>query len=173
MPRAEVAAARVREQASSADELLLPVDRVARQLGAEIVFERLGADVSGLLIREEGRLIIGVNERHPEPRQRFTIAHEIGHLVLHRGRPLVVDPVRINLRDSRSSLATDLEEIEANSFAAELLMPRSLVLRHFRSMADTGATSLDRVTRDLAIGFGVSEQAMEYRLSNLGLLRPG
>jgi len=171
MPRADAAATRLRREAGASDVADLDVEALARDNGAEIVRERLGEDVSGLLIREEGRVIIGVNESHPASRQRFTIAHEIGHLLLHAGRPLVVDPVRINLRDSRSSLATDLEEIEANSFAAELLMPRALILRTFREMADAESRSLEQIKRDLAFGFGVSEQAMEYRLANLGLLR--
>jgi Zn-dependent peptidase ImmA (M78 family) len=171
MPRAEAAAVRVRTDFGLADDTLVDVGEIANQLGAEIVYEGLGADVSGMLVREQDRVVIGVNLSHPDTRRRFTIAHEIGHLVLHRGRPLLVDPVRINLRDSRSSLATDLEEIEANSFAAELLMPKSLVLRNFRELADGGVQSLDRIKQDLAHGFGVSEQAMEYRLANLGLLR--
>ncbi len=171
MAKAEAAAARVRQEAGVLDESLIDVESIARGLGAEVIRERLGGDVSGLLVRQEGRVIIGVNESHAPARQRFTIAHELGHFVLHEGRPLVVDRARINLRDSRSSLATDLEEIEANSFAAELLMPRTQVLRTFRGLADAGAISHERVIRDLAHGFGVSDQAMEYRLVHLGLLR--
>jgi Zn-dependent peptidase ImmA (M78 family) len=52
-------------------------------------------------------------------------------------------------------------------------MPRELVLEDVRQAVDAGTCSLARLTRDLAEGFGVSQQAMEYRLSNLGLLRPG
>jgi Zn-dependent peptidase ImmA (M78 family) len=172
MARAESMATRVRSRFGTTDEVRLDVEALAQSLDAEVLLEDLGGEVSGMLVREQDRVVIGVNRTDPDTRQRFTIAHEIGHLLLHRGRPLLVDPVRINLRDSRSSLATDIEEIEANSFAAELLMPRALVLANFRRAANEGVGSLERVTHDLAFGFGVSNQAMEYRLANLGLLRP-
>ena len=61
-------------------------------------------------------------------RQRFTIAHELGHRALHPGRELILDvPVRVNLRDKTSSMASDIEEIEANAFAATLLMPEQMI----------------------------------------------
>jgi Zn-dependent peptidase ImmA (M78 family) len=172
MGKAESAAVRLRQETGTADVADVDLDLLARHLGAEIIYDRLGTDVSGMLLREEDRIVVGVNEKHAPTRQRFTIAHEFGHLVLHRGRPLVVDQGRINLRDRRSSLATDIEEIEANSFAAELLMPATAVLREFRIQADQGGQDLAGIKRDLAQVFAVSDQAMEYRLANLGLLRP-
>lgn len=138
MPRAETVAQRLRVEHAVADEVLVNVAAMAEARGAAVVYEAFPHDVSGMLVRQDDSIVIGVNQDHPESRQRFTIAHELGHLILHRGRPLVVDSVRVNLRDSRSSMATDLEEIEANSFAAELLMPRDLVLRHFREAVDRG-----------------------------------
>src|SRR5438270_14080264 len=94
--------------------LPIPVDAIARKLGAFISFRPLEGDTSGMLFRESGTAMIGVNSTHPATRQRFTIAHELGHLRLHKGRPLIVDAyVRINRRDGVSSLATDMEEIEA------------------------------------------------------------
>jgi Zn-dependent peptidase ImmA (M78 family) len=154
------------------EDAYLDVEAMAAAQGATVVYERLAQDVSGMLLREGDSVVIGVNEAHAESRQRFTVAHELGHLILHRGRPIVVDSVRVNLRDSRSSMATDLEEIEANSFAAELLMPQALVLRNFRSAVDRGERDLRQLVKDLALGFGVSEQAMDYRLQNLGLFGP-
>ena len=154
------------------EDVRLDVEVLATARGAEIIYERLGTDVSEILIREGGRTIIGVNQTHPVTRQRFTIAHELGHLLLHRGRALVVNSATVNLRDGRSSLATDLEEIEANAFAAELLVPRAHVLRFVRELADSGERRVPAVTQELAGRFGVSKLAMEYRLSNLGLLGP-
>ena len=85
MPRAEAAAQRVRRDAGTSLEVWLDVEAIAEKLGAEVIFDKLGDDVSGLLVREADRVVIGVNDAHPETRQRFTIAHELGHLVLHQG----------------------------------------------------------------------------------------
>lgn len=151
----------------------VPVDRLAKALGAKILHERYDGDVSGLLYREGDVRVIGVNATHSHTRQRFTVAHELGHLILHRGRQLIVDKqVRINFRDEVSSLATDREEIQANGFAAALLMPQvwvedaALELTRSKKMTD------DALVKRLAGIFDVSEQAMEYRLINLGLRSP-
>ncbi|MGW1786468.1 ImmA/IrrE family metallo-endopeptidase [Streptomyces sp. NPDC002143] len=69
-----------------------------------------------------------VNQTHSHERRRFTVAHELAHLRLHRGRPLILDTdTRVNYRNTVSSMATDREEIEANRFAAALLAPETLV----------------------------------------------
>lgn len=170
MPRAESEAQRVRSELAG-DGLPVPVDEIASKLGATVVYEPMDRGVSGLLVREDDSVVIGVNATHPPVRQRFSVAHEIGHLVLHRGRPMVVDHVRLNLRDERSSAATDLEEIQANAFAAELLMPKDLVLRELRDVDPSRSSSEANLVADLAQAFDVSEQAMEYRLVNLGVRR--
>src|SRR5258708_2648089 len=86
------------------------------------------ADVSGILFRDGSHHVIGLNSAHPPVRQRFTIAHELGHRTLHPGRELILDvPVRVNLRDKTSSMASDIEELEANAFAAALLMPQQMI----------------------------------------------
>jgi len=62
-----------------------------------------------------------------------------------------------------------LAEIQANAFAAEVLMPRDRVLSEARRLLEAGSEA--SMVSDLAQGFDVSEQAMEYRLINLGLRR--
>lgn len=89
-------------------------DHLVDKYGATVVLDSFGGDtdVSGVLVREDDRVIIGVNRQHPVVRQRFTIAHELGHLLMHPGRPLIVEKqVRVNFRDSVSSMATDLSLI--------------------------------------------------------------
>src|SRR3712207_1001226 len=61
----------------------VPVERLARLRGVQVRYEPLEGDLSGMLFREGNRAIIGVNALHPKARQRFTIAHELGHLELH------------------------------------------------------------------------------------------
>lgn len=149
----------------------IPVESIAKDLGIRLQFEPIeGKDeISGMLFKDGNRTIIGVNSAHPKTRQRFTIAHEIGHLLLHRGE-LFLD-ANISFRDSRSSLATDQEEIEANSFAAELLMPRELLKAEVQKrVIKYGSVSTDLLLEELIVVFDVSKQAMEYRLKNLGIL---
>jgi Zn-dependent peptidase ImmA (M78 family) len=148
----------------------VPVEKIAEMEGAEIVRSKSQGNEAGFALRDNGRTLIGVNAGNNRLRQRFTIAHELGHLALHPGKPLIVDPsVRINLRNEVSSLGTDFEEIQANLFAAELLMPRMLVIRLVSELASTTSSHENAVT-SLADLFEVSKEAMSYRLINLGIV---
>lgn len=148
----------------------IPVEEVARSLGAIVVYEPMESDLSGMLQRQEDKPVIGVNSFHGTARQRFTIAHECGHLVLHTGKDLFID-MGVRRRDGTSSLGTDGEEVEANRFAAGLLMPRDLVRAQVTELLTkkSGISVDDLVTR-LARTFQVSSQAMEIRLTDLGIL---
>jgi Zn-dependent peptidase ImmA (M78 family) len=153
----------------------VPVEQLARDAGAVISYQPFEAeDISGLLYRVAGAApVIGVNSTNPKVRQRFTIGHELGHLTLHHGHDLILERlVRLNFRDATSSTASDQEEIEANQFAAELLMPRDL-LQHSLTLLLQGKPLPDlEVVRRLARRFEVSQSAMEYRLTSLGMLTP-
>ena len=151
--------------------LPIPVEEIAEKLGAKLSFEPLEGELSGMLFRNDERTVIGVNSSHAHTRQRFTIAHEIGHLRLHKGE-LYVDEARINLRDGDSSLAIKPEEVEANAFAAELLMPENFVRDEISVLAKRLRGSPEDLIEKLAKIFDVSSKAMEYRLNNLGLLTP-
>lgn len=144
----------------------VPVERLAKAAGAAIEYRDFNNEISGLLIRKQQIVVIAVAEEQPKQRQRFTIAHELGHLLLHDGIEVRVDKhFRINLRSSVSSKAEDVEEIEANAFAAELLMPRDFLLR------DAKKLMLDMEDEEqvssLARRYDVSRQAMTFRLMNL------
>ena len=69
----------------------VPVDRLARELGAEIRDLKPGGKILGCLIHDKGKIIIGVSPDVSPEKRRFAIAHEIGHLVLHSARPLFID----------------------------------------------------------------------------------
>ncbi len=146
------------------------VEGIARAHGAQITYETFDGQVSGMLIRDEDRVIIGVNSTHVPVRQRFTIAHEIGHLVMHKGRPVFIDRlVRVNERDGSS----DKEERQANAFAAELLMPRSFVTAEVeRIFTKRSQIMPEQLIEELAARFEVSSAAMGYRLANLNILDP-
>jgi Zn-dependent peptidase ImmA (M78 family) len=151
-----------------------PIDvvRAAEELGLHVIAEDLGANVSGLLVNNGSQAYICVQKKDAETRRRFTIAHEIGHFVLgHQfrgGEHVHVDKGNfISQRGPRSSAGIDPMEIEANQFAASLLMPSKLVRQH---AVDRGLPLLDSDVSALAKLFKVSEQAMTIRLSSLGLL---
>jgi Zn-dependent peptidase ImmA (M78 family) len=152
------------------NELPVPVEELAISLDAEIAYDAFDGDVSGMLYRTDGHTLIGVNSRHAQTRQRFTIAHEIGHLVMHEGTPMFIDRfVRVNWRDG----ASNQQEAEANSFAAELLMPRSFVEAEVgRVIAKRSKVTPQELAAMLAKRFDVSAEAMQYRLANLGVLDP-
>lgn len=148
----------------------IPVRKVAENIGAKVRPSNFKDEVSGLLTIKEGSPTIGFNERHSVVRQRFTIAHEVGHLVLHRNdSDLFVDKgySKVFFRDNRSSEGEYRRELEANAFAASLLMPVRLIEQEIsRQEFDLGeGNSLDV----LADSFKVSRQAMAYRLANSGI----
>ncbi|MFC8717069.1 ImmA/IrrE family metallo-endopeptidase [Kitasatospora sp. NPDC057198] len=147
-----------------------PVDPVAlaERLGVLVVPQKLDDDVSGMLLRKDGSCVIGVNRSHSAERRRFTVAHELGHLRLHEGRPLILDTdTRVNYRNMVSSMATDREEIDANRFAAALLAPEAMVRQAVRSV---GFRTAEELVRVLSGRFQLSEIAMTYRLMNLGIV---
>ncbi len=147
----------------------VPVRKLARGRGARIFLEGQEGDLSGFLFRREKEIIIGVNTNQAPIRQRFTIAHELGHLLLHDLDDLHVDHgFVVRLRSDVSSLGLDEAEMEANRFAAELLMPTRLLKE------DLEGTELDltndQTFRSLAKRYGVSAQALAIRLTGLGYL---
>jgi Zn-dependent peptidase ImmA (M78 family) len=128
---------------------------------------------SGFALRDGEKKVIGINSLDAPRRQRFTIAHEVGHLELHAERDLTVDQtVRVYKRDEVSSMATDRQEIEANAFAASLLMPTHFVEAELSKALPGHSGGRDQLIAVLARRFDVSVQAMGYRLVNLGMLSP-
>lgn len=147
----------------------VPVRKIARGRGARMFLEGQEGDLSGFLFRRGKEIIIGVNTHQAHVRQRFTIAHELGHLLLHDLGELHVDNgFMVRLRSGVSSLGLDEDEMEANRFAAELLMPTRLLKE------DLEGTELDltddETFRSLAKRYGVSAQALAIRLTGLGYL---
>lgn len=108
----------------------------------------LGNKVSGVLAIEGKSSYIGYNINQHQHRQRFTVAHEIGHLVLGHSR--------------HSSNKSDSIEVEANNFAAELLMPLQTLKENYFSLKDV---------KVLARKFFVSEEAMWRRLMECKLIK--
>lgn len=154
-----------------AGQVSIPVSpvAVAESLGARVVEKAFTDEMSGVLVRKGASITIAVSASDGPLRQRFTVAHECGHLALEHAGELFIDKQVVNRRDSNSSLAIDDQEIEANQFAASLLMPRDEVVSHLDRLHRTNKTRSVLVEL-MAKQFRVSKPAMEYRLVNLGLL---
>ena len=144
-----------------ATEAPVRVIDLARELGLGPVFEALPGNISGLLRRRpDGEWEIVVNQAHAQVRQRFTIAHEIGHFIFHRDR------LANGVSDTLAYRADDVEmpnpnigweqERQANNFAANLLIPTP-----FLRAAQAAGIVDDQA---LAERFQVSRAAMRIRL---------
>lgn len=142
-------------------ELKLPVDPriIAKNIGVRILPDaNLDADnISGELVFDAGVPAIKYNPNDSVTRQRFTIAHELGHFVLKHGH---------SFRDNKQNFSLynfDEKEVAANKFAAELLMPARAVsiLINKRNIKDAGK---------LCQIFDVSVAALRVRLKNLGFV---
>lgn len=146
---------------------------VARQLGIELMPYDFGDDVSGVLLRDGEKANIGYSIHNGKKRQRFTIAHELGHYVLnHQRQGVFVDTPEkyfTLFRDNHSATGEDFQEREANAFAAALLMPLDLVREGASYISRTNITRNEdfELIPELAKRFNVSNLAMSYRLTNL------
>ncbi len=159
------------------DKPPVPVENLVATLGADLRYEPANDDLSGFLIRDpkkNQRAIIGVNLNHATNRKRFTVAHELGHFLMHQGDMVHVDRFnavfQVKLRSEEASKGTDIEEIEANLFAAELLMPASFLKLDLDSMQPQDIED-EEALRKLASIYEVSLQALTFRLVYLGYVK--
>jgi Zn-dependent peptidase ImmA (M78 family) len=145
------------------------VEAIVEAHGISIFVEDVEVSISGMLVIKGERAHLILNQLHPIGRMRFTLAHELGHYLLHRDKASVfIDETALFYRGARAKQGVDPMEIEANAFAAELLMPEN-VLR-----AELGARPLhseyDDEIQKLAPRYGVSAAAMTNRLKTLKLV---
>jgi Zn-dependent peptidase ImmA (M78 family) len=153
----------------------VPIEALIRRQGIEIARKNLDDETSGFVYVDStaSSTVIGLNVKHSKARQRFTLAHELGHFVLHKtgGDHLHVDEKDFffRFRDKHSQDGSDQQEREANTFAAELLMPRAFLEADLAGIKDGLSVSDEKVIRAMATRYGVSLQALSFRLANLGL----
>ena len=136
---------------------------LARELGVgAIKVSSMRTGVSGQIMKEDGDYIIRVNRNEARERQRFTIAHELAHYLLHRD---VIDHSPDGITDNvlyRSGAPQQIE-FQANRLAADLVMPMDLVQKKLDD--DFGGIVTEATIESLAASFQVSKAAMEIRLS--------
>ena len=138
------------------DKFILDVEKLVQYIpDVQLEFTEMDSTLSGSFSMQDGHWLIRVNKLHDKKRQRFTIAHELGHYVYHKedGQEFV-DTTFFR------GMTSDNLEYTANKFASELLMPEEQV----RQLIDRENV---RNIADLASRFGVSSSAMLYRVKEL------
>lgn len=149
----------------------VPLDQIAGSLGLVVRYAPLPR-MAGAYICEEGSPPgVLVNSRHPAPKQRYTLAHEIGHHVLGHATSLDVDTELMSTASTRAAMP-DHERL-AEAFAAWLLMPRSLVQRTIRELGPP-STPLEPIkVYRASLRIGSSYVATCHHLVNLRLINGG
>lgn len=157
---------------NSGYELKLPIDvnEIINILGIPVEkrpdFRK--SKVTGSISMKEGTPKIWINPmmNQSKERERFTLAHELGHFMLHiapsfKDEYISDDNIEWN-RDSN----WDVREMEANKFAAELLMPSEQIKEEFNTL---DSANKEIKVEKLSEAFKVSRQAVQFRLQSLGL----
>ena len=142
-------------------DIPVPVFTILEELGLGPDRLLMDAEVSGWIERRaDGSYRVAINRNHADVRQRFTAAHELGHYIYHR------DLLGAGTGDTRAYRAENtpfdnrairpMHERQANSFAANLLMPRASIVM----LQNQGVTDVE----ELAARLEVSKDAMRIRL---------
>lgn len=133
------------------------VHKLLEKLGGEIVVDDRA---ESLEVRQQGDFTVIIPTHTSRLRDRFTIAHELGHYFLHYRAP---EQHRVGERASTfTRLGRNVAETQANVFASNLLMPAD----HFKTVFDRSDHDMAMVARH----FGVSVPAARVRAEYLGLL---
>jgi len=138
--------------------------QLAKNLGVTIKVSNLPLGISGQIKNENGKYIIRINRYEARERQRFTIAHELAHYLLHRH---IIDTSDDGITDTilYRSGASENVEYQANRLAADIVMPLDLIEKKLDEEFDGIIT--EETIESLAASFQVSKAAMEIRLTNL------
>lgn len=146
----------------------IDLDKIAEIMGIKVEDKQdLNSGQDGNYISSDKE--ISLNPNKPSTRKRFTEAHEIGHAVLrHAG---------ISWREMDEDDQNRWKEMAANGFAADLLMPRKLLVDFTQNYINENNLDEKRLTErninDLVIyladQLGVSDEAMGYRVKNVNL----
>jgi Zn-dependent peptidase ImmA (M78 family) len=146
----------------------IPVDPVvlAHRLGIEVFNAKFSDEnIVGMIARQGPKVTVLVNQSDPPYRKRFTIAHEIGHHFLHLTDDGELVDGEANMfrqpREDQKAITPEARrEIQANMFAASLLMPEDAVRQEWVATKSIA---------EMARRFNVSESSMGFRVDSLGL----
>lgn len=133
---------------------------IAERLGVKVLLSTLPRGTSGQIGKEHDNFVIRINRHEAKHRQRFTLAHELAHYLLHR-ELIEADgewSENVLLRAPNQPIQI---EYEANRLASDLVIPSALLSR---ATAEYAGPITSEVIEDLARRFGVSAAAMEIKL---------
>jgi Zn-dependent peptidase ImmA (M78 family) len=142
----------------------LDIWALLERLGVAVAIRDFGRDSGdGLYLWEQGDALIVVNQSSRPSRQRFTAAHELGHHEMHR-----FEAEQLLFADQNIFGSQDVQEVEANAFAAYLLAPDEGIRQRL------GEHRGDAITPEMVIElmgtFELSYESMTWRLLNTGLI---
>lgn len=166
--RGSVRAKELLEEIGFDDISDLSMDLLVSGLGATLIMEPL-KNSDGKIVRGNSKTLIKVNSEIPyEEKKRFTIAHELGHYLLHDKLDLEVHNDNSNtlnwFQSTEKQAKKGLQEWEANDFASELLMPE----KAFRKFVENKRFSPNLI-KDIASHFKTSLTSVAYRLVSLNI----
>ncbi|EPE2789502.1 ImmA/IrrE family metallo-endopeptidase [Serratia marcescens] len=141
----------------------IAVGAIARELGIVVKRSTLAAGISGEIKEENGSVVIRVNRHDVKERQRFTLAHEIAHFLLHRDR--IGDGITDDVL-YRSKLS-DFMEVQANRLAADILMPGHLIQKKLDEFTESTKLRDEEKYEKLAEAAEVSTTAIKIRLGKI------
>lgn len=151
-------------------QLPIDIEGIISNLNIQLFKDAIDDSISGAAIIKNGerKIIINTALNECNERRRFTMGHELGHIMLHADSKLKVDQEilqQMYFRDGHSSQGSDPKEVEANYFSACILMPRSAVYEQLKNYPYIN----DSAVLNLAQTFGVSVLSMSIRLGKLGI----
>lgn len=160
---AEVKAMKVLQNTWDGGEFPIDPVKIAKKLGLEVIETTLPEKVSGALIKKTGKdPIIVIDSNDSVSRKRFSCAHELGHYISRIEKNSFKSEYEfVDLRSNSSSDGIDAEEIFANNFAANLLMPEPETRKIYNKK---------KSHFEIACYFGVSDGALKFRLTGLSII---
>jgi Zn-dependent peptidase ImmA (M78 family) len=154
------------------ETLPVPVETIAQALGYRVARTYHVGDQCSFLARSAtGETALGVNTARGVRSQLFATAHALGHGEFAPGRELVVCR-EIQTSDQGPTTASWAEEEAATRFAVELTMPRDRVFTEARAAFPDDHRQRDAFVKALATKFGVTYEAIAFRLVDLAILSP-
>jgi Zn-dependent peptidase ImmA (M78 family) len=142
------------------EEYPVKLGAIAERLGVKVLLSTLPRGTSGQIAQENGRFVIRINRHEAKHRQRFTLAHELAHFLLHSDRIVAEGGWSENVLLRAPNQPIQIE-YEANRLASDLVIPSHLLAK---ATADYSGPMTSEVIEDMAQRFGVSTAAMEIKL---------